>query len=192
MVLPQELEIVNRFAFREIQMIGWQIQDFYDEFGRYAPDITGDALDFNIDNTSLAKIFGGTLAITVDDFHFTKPLLAIASTGTDRNLEAEFRKRPHIISYTQLVNDAETELEKEQFQLKQYQIETAGSELFALRFGDSFFFANDLLVNDQDDSTNPDEKKIKLVIKHIQYNLTAPGTGEGGFTRQITSVKRFV
>lgn len=191
LVLPQELEIVNRFAFREIQIIGWQIQDFYDEFGRYAPDIFGDALDFNIDNTSLAKIIGGTLALTIDDFHFTKPLLAIAQQGTERNLEAEFRKRPHIITFKQLLNDAQTELEKEQFQLKEYQIETAGSELFALKFGDGFFFQNDQLVNDQDDSTNPSLKKIKLVATHIQYNLTAPGTGEGGFTRTISAVRRF-
>ena len=192
LILPQELEIVNRFAFREIQIVGWQIQDFYDEFGRYAPDIVGDALDFNIDNTSLAKIFGGTLAITIDDFHFTKPLLAIArQPSTERNLEAQFRKRPHIITFQQLLNDAQTELEKEQFQLKQYQIETAGSELFALKFGDGYFFENNSLVNDQDDSTDPSAKKIKLVVKHIQYNLTAPGTGEGGFSRTLTSVKRF-
>ena len=165
LVLPQELEIVNRFAFREIQIIGWQIQDFYDEFGRYAPDIFGDALDFNIDNTSLAKIIGGTLSLSIDDYHFTKPLLAIAKQpGNNRNLEAEFRKRPHIITFDQLLNDANTELEKEQFQLKEYQIETAGSELFALKFGDAFFFANDELVNDQDDTTDPNAKKIKLVI----------------------------
>jgi hypothetical protein len=192
LVLPQELEIVNRFAFREIQIVGLQIQNFYDEFGRYAPDISGDGFDFNVDNTSLAKIFGGTLAITLDDFHFTKPLLAIARESTDRNLEAQFRKRPHIITFQQLLNDAQTELEKEQFQLKQFQIETAGSELFALKFGDGFFFENNQLVNDQDDSTDPTAKKIKLVTKHIQYNLTAPGTGEGGFTRTITAVKRFV
>ena len=53
------------------------------------------------------------------------------------------------------------------------------------------FFENDQLVNDQDDSTDPSAKKIKLIVKHIQYSLTAPGTGEGGFTRTITSVKRF-
>ncbi len=192
LVLPQELEIVNRFAFREIQIIGWQIQDFYDEFGRYAPDIFGDALDFNIDNTSLAKIIGGTLSLSIDDYHFTKPLLAIAKLSTERNLEAEFRKRPHIITFKQLLNDAETELEKEQFQLKEYQIETAGSELFALKFGDGFFFESNELVNDQDDSSNPTLKRIKLVVRHIQYNLTAPGTGEGGFSRSITAVKRFI
>ena len=193
LILPQELEIVNRFAFREIQFVGFQLQNFYDEFGRFAPDLSGDALDFDINNSSLAKLFGGTLAITIDDFHFTKPLLAIArQPATDRNLEAQFRKRPHIISFKQLQNDAQTELEKEQFQLKQYQIETAGGELFSLKFGDGYFFENDQLVNDQDDSTNPTAKKIKLVVKHIQYNLTSPGTGEGGFTRTITSVKRFV
>ncbi len=192
LILPQELEIVNRFAFREIQFVGFQLQNFYDEFGRYAPDLSGDALDFDINNSTLAKLFGGTLAITIDDFHFTKPLLAIArQPSTDRNLEAQFRKRPHIISFKQLQNDAQTELEKEQFQLKQYQIETAGSELFSLKFGDGYFFENDQLVNDQDDSSDPSAKKIKLVVKHIQYSLTAPGTGEGGFTRTITSVKRF-
>jgi hypothetical protein len=193
LILPQELEIVNRFAFREIQFVGFQLQNFYDEFGRFAPDLSGNALDFDINNSSLAKLFGGTLALTLDDFHFTKPLLAIArQPDTDINLEAQFRKRPHIISFKQLQNDAQTELEKEQFQLKQYQIETAGGELFSLKFGDGYFFENDQLVNDQDDSTNPSAKKIKLVVKHIQYNLTSPGTGEGGFTRTITSVKRFV
>ena len=96
------------------------------------------------------------------------------------------------MSFTQLENDAQTELEKEQFQLKQYQIETAGSSLFELKFGDGFFFENNQLVNDQDDSTDPTDKKIKLVVKHIQYNLTAPGSGEGGFSRTLTSVKRFL
>jgi hypothetical protein len=192
LILPQELEIINRFAFREIQMIGWQIQNFYDEFGRYAPDAIGDAINGDINNISLSKFLGGTLSLTIDDFHFTKPLLAIArQPGNDRNLEAEFRKRPHIITYEQLLNDAQTELEKEQFQLKEYQIETAGGELFALKFGDVYFFENDKLVNDEDDTTAPGVKKIKLVIKHIQYNLTSPGTGEGGFSRSITSVKRF-
>ena len=193
LILPQELEIINRFAFREIQIVGFQIQEFYDEFGRYAPDISGDGFDFNVDNESLAKILGGTLAITIDDFHFTKPLLAIArQPNVTRNLESQFRKRPHIITFQQLQNDAQTELEKEQFQLREYQIETAGSELFAINFGDSFFFENNQLVNNQDDNANPSDKKIKLVARHIQYNLTAPGTGEGGFTRTIQSVKRFL
>ena len=193
LVLPQELEIINRFAFREIQMVGFQIQDFYDEFGRYAPDITGDGADFEVSNTSLAKIFGGTLAITIDDFHFTKPLLAIArQPNVTRNLETQFKKRPHIMTFKQLQNDAQSELEKEQFQLRQFQIETAGEKMFDLKFGDSFFFQNDRLVNEEDDTTAPDVKKIKLVARHIQYNFTSPGTGEGGFTRTLTSVKRFI
>ncbi len=192
LLIPQELELYNRFAFRETQFVGFQIQNFYDEFGRYAPDISGDGLDFNIDNTSLAKTLGGRLAITIDDFHFTKPLLAIARQGNNLNLETQFKKRPHIITFKQLLNDASTELQKEQFQLRQFEIETAGERMFDLKFGDSFFFENSRLVDLQDDSTDPSAKKIKLVAKHIQYNFTAPGTGEGGLTRTLTSVKRFL
>ncbi len=192
LLIPQELELYNRFAFREVQLVGFQIQNFYDEFGRYAPDISGDGLDFDIDNTSLAKTIGGRLAITIDDFHFTKPLLAIARQGENLNLETQFKKRPHIITFKQLLNDASTELQKEQFQLRQFEIETAGERMFDLKFGDSFFFENPRLVDLQDDSTNPSAKKIKLVARHIQYNFTAPGTGEGGLTRTLTSVKRFL
>ena len=96
------------------------------------------------------------------------------------------------MTFKQLLNDAQTELEKEQFQLKEYQIETAGSELFALKFGDSFFFENNQLVNDQDDTSDPNAKKIKLVSRHLQYNLNSAGTGKGGFNRTIKSVKRFL
>lgn len=191
LLIPQELELYNRFAFREIQMVGFQIQDFYDEFGRYAPDISGDGLDFNVDQVSLSKLIGGRLALTIDDFHFTKPLLAISKIDTDRNLETQFKKRPHIMTYKQLQNDSATELQKEQFQLRQYDIETAGETMFDLKFGDSFFYQNPRLVNLEDDTTEPGVKKIKLVAKNIQYNFTAPGTGEGGLTRTISSVKRF-
>ena len=96
------------------------------------------------------------------------------------------------MTFKQLQNDAQSELEKEQFQLRQFQIETAGEKMFDLKFGDSFFFQNDRLVNEDDDTTAPDVKKIKLVARHIQYNFTSPGTGEGGFTRTLTSVKRFI
>ena len=192
LILPQELEIVNRFAFREIQIVGFQNQDFYDEFGRYAPDVVSDLLDGSLDRPLLAKIFGSQLALGIDDFHFTKPILAIArQPGVTRNLESQFLKRPHIVTFKQLLNDAATQLQKEQFQLKEYQIETAGSEIFRLKFGDGFFYENNELVNNQDDTSNPSKKRIKLVVKHIQYNLTSPGTGNGGLTRDLTASKRF-
>jgi len=70
-------------------------------------------------------------------------------------------KRPHIMTFQQLQNDAQTELQREQFQLREFQIETAGSDIFSLKFGDSFFFENDQLVNNQDDTTNPSLKKNK-------------------------------
>jgi len=193
-LLPQELEQFTKFAWREIQIIGWQIQDFYDEFDRYAPDIFGDLQDFNIDNTSLSKTFGSKITLGIDNFHFIKPLLAIAvQPGSTRNLEADFRKRPNVIVFDQLLNDAAAELEKEQFQLKRYQLETAGPDIFSLKFGDGFFFENDQLVNDQDDSTDMNAKKIKLVVKNIDYNLTSPGgNSQGGLTRNITALKRFI
>ena len=112
---------------------------------------------------------------------------------TLRNLEPAFLQRPNIISYTQLKNDVNTQLEIEQFKHKEFNFQTSGKDIFDLRFGDTFFLENNSLISDTDDTTYSEssKKKIKLVAKRIEYHLTKPLAGSGGLTRSIKGVKRF-
>ena len=194
LIRPKELDVQNVFEFRNIKLISWQVQDFYDEFGRYAPEVIGAETSFPIDNVSLAKFTGGKFTMAIDDFHWKKPLLAITAPDSTRNLEPEFLQRTHIMTYDQLKNDGETELEKQKFQLKMFDFRTSGQSIFDIKFGDTFFLENEELVEDEDDTTvgETTKKKIKLVAKNIEYSLTSPSHGVGGLSRRIQGTKRFV
>jgi len=192
LILPKELDIQNVFEWRNIKLLSFQIQNFYDEFGRYAPEVIGVEGESPIDNVGIVKIAGGTFKMSIDDFHFTKPLLAITPTDATRNLTPEFLQRTHIMTYDQLANDGLTHLEIEKFQLKTFDFRTSGQNMFDVKFGDTLFLENDELVEDEDDTTDVGAKKIKLVAKNIEYSLTSPAAGQGGLSRRIIGTKRFV
>jgi len=172
------------FEFRNIKFIGVQLQDMYDEFGRFAPE--NNTLDF--DNTGLTAAFGGKATLQIDDWHFKKVLLVSSGTDGTRDLEPQFLKRPHIMVYDQLKQDVNAQLEIEKFRHKEFDIETSGDNIFDIEFGDSFYLLNSNLVSDADNSTN---NNIKLVAKRIEYSITKPPAGPGGLRRRIRGVKRF-
>lgn len=176
----KELDIQDIFEFRNIKHIAIQIQDYYDEEGRYDPvrepfDVVG----------------GGTILLAVDGFHFKKPLLAASSTDSTRNTEAVFLQRPQIISYKQLKNVVASEQQIQKFKHKEFNFSTSGKSLFDVRFGDSIFLQNSDLIVDTDDTSDGSAKKVKLVAKRIEYHLTKPSAGPGGISRTIKGVKRF-
>lgn len=176
----------NIFEFRNIKFIGIQLQDMYDEFGRFAPEV--NTLDF--DNTGLTAAFGGKATLELDDWHFKKVLLtnSIDAVEATRELEPQFLKRPHIMVYDQLKQDVKAQFEIEQFRHKEFDIETSGDNIFDIDFGDSFYLLNANIVSDSDNSTN---NNIKLVAKRIEYSITKAGSGPGGLRRRIRGVKRF-
>ena len=184
-----ELDIQDVFEFQNIKHISLQIQNFYDDDGRYNPE--KDMFAFS--NTGLGTAAGGTIKFAVDAWHFKKPLLASTGVQSTMNIEPVFLQRPNIISYNQLLNDANTQLEIEQFQHKEFNFQTSGRSLFDIRFGDTFFLENEDLISDTDDTTPGEtaKKKIKLVAKRIEYHITKPRVGPGGITRSIKGVKRF-
>jgi len=191
MFRPKELDVQNQFEWRNVKMMCiYKIDGVYDEFGRFAPD-NPFSQDGDIDDT-IHKIWNGTMAIFIDDLHFKKPLLASTGTDTTRNLEPQFIQRNYILSYDQLRNDALTELEKHKFRAKNFDLRTSGKNIFDIRPGDTFFFADDNLVEDEDDTTNVGKKAIKLVAKKIEYSITSPASGVGGLSRRIIGSKRFV
>jgi hypothetical protein len=189
----KELDIQDVFEFQNIKHISLQIQNFYDDDGRYNPEKDMTALS----NTGLFTSIGGTIRFAVDSWHFKKPLLVSTGKQAGMNIEPTFLQRPNIISYNQLLNDAKSQLELERFKHKEFNFQTSGHSLFDIRFGDTFFLENaDLVVDTDDPTTTPvDEsakKKVKLVAKRIEYHITKPRVGPGGITRSIKGVKRFI
>lgn len=193
---PKDIEARNVMEWRNIRFIIIQYMDNYDEFGRYSPETNGEA-------PSIASFISSALispsrvqTMTIDNFKFIKPLLARSAkidgsdTSTpDRNMEADFLQRPQIITYDQLLSEVKSEQEIEKFRHKEYDLSTTGTSTFNVKFGDSFYFQNDKLVSDSDDSIS---NNIKLVAKRVEYSITKPPAGNGGLRRRIIGIKRFV
>ncbi len=194
MKLPKELAINNQFEWRNIKLCTIHLTLGYDKFQRYAPEAKGILENINFNDVISQKLAGALIKMSIDDFHFTKPLLVIAKSGdfTDRSLEPEFLERTHIMLFDQLLNDARSELEKQEFQHAQYDIRSSGNEIFNFKFGDGLFYQNDILTNREDDSTAPGVKKIKVVARRLEFSITSPGTGVGGLTRRMMISRRFV
>jgi len=190
--LPKELSIQNQFEWRNIKLMTIHLTLGYDKFQRYSPEAKGITEDIDFNDTTLIKFIGANLKMSMDDFHFTKPLLAIANDATNRDLEPEFLERTHISLFDQLLNDARTEVEKQQFEHTQYDIATSGAKIFDYKFGDGIFYENNFLTNREDDSTSPGVKRVKLVLRRAEYSITSPGAGVGGLTRRLVLSRRFV
>lgn len=190
---PKEIKILNSFEFKNIKNIIIQTQDSYDDDGRY---------NYGTDNRFVLDIYPPInhvptfppmppiiekrIELSIDAFHFTKPLLVNTGADTTRCLEGDFIERPEIMDYYQLKNDADAELQKRKFQHIEYDISTTGK--CDINFGDYFFYENSKLIPTEFETLTD---KIKLVAKHIEYSITKPVDGKGGFLRRILGVRRF-
>jgi hypothetical protein len=186
-VPPKELEIINIFEWRNIKLFGVQYQSQYDKFGRFNP--AAALVDEQGNSVTWSNINGATRTLWMDGFRFIKPLLVTSGAVTDRNLEPDFEQFPNITVYDQLVNAAQSQLEIEKFKHKEFNIETAGDEIFDVLFGESFYLKNTDIVSDADKSS--EAGTIKLVAKRIEYSITKPPQGRGGLRRKINGSKVF-
>lgn len=180
-VIPlAELEILNVFQWRYIKQIAIQLQEVYDEEGRYFPE--GSRINNDVIFTGVGQ---ATLSLWIDSFRFVKPLLASSGTVSDRNLEPYFLQRQNISNYQQLKADVESMKQIYGFRHKQFDITTTGR--CDINFGDSFYYTNPRIISDADNGANT----IKLVAKKIIYKISRTAGGPGGFLRTISGVKRF-
>ena len=192
-ITPKEIDVQNIFEWRNLKFCIIQLQDFYDEFGRFNPTLVED-----LDNILLLKTVGGDLKLIIDGFRWIKPLLVTTGQETSINLEPDFLQRPFITLYDQLKNDALTVREQERFQNKQLDFTTSGDNTFDVRFGDTIFLEDSKIIDDADRNETSigagdgDANTIRLVVKRIEYSLTKPRSGIGGLTRRIIASKRFV
>ncbi len=184
---PKELEIINIFEWRNIKFFGVQYQGTYDNHGRYNP--INAAVNEGGNSVTWSVGLGAKYTLTMDSFRFIKPLLVSSGQDNTRNIEPDFLQRPNITLYDQLKNDAKSQLEIEKFKHKEFVLETSGDDIFDLPFGDSFYFKNDQLVDD-DDKVGEDNN-IELIAKRIEYSITKPPTGKGGLKRRVQGSKIF-
>lgn len=187
---PKQIEISNIFRWRNIKHIIIQTKESYDEQGRYRSTFVGNRYVRAITENGFPNIAktDRRLDLYIDALHWTKPLLVNTGQDLTRCLEGEFLERPEITDYYQLKNDANAELEKRQFRHVEFDITTTGKA--DIKFGDYFLYVNSNLIPDEFE-TSSGNNTIKLVAKHIEYSITKPVDGKGGYLRRILGVRRF-
>ncbi len=192
---PKEISINNQIEWRNIKQIIFQTAGSYDGQGRYCDS----ALTGNFFANQLIKI-GCTdqpfswrkLDMYIDAFHFGKPLLVSSGQDTDKDIEADFLEKPDVFDYFQLKGMVDAEKQKRNFRHVEYEINTTGK--FDIEMGDYFKFKHPRLIPDAPiaSGTISNVNFIKLVAKRIEYSITKPVDGKGGFLRKILGVRRFV
>lgn len=185
---PKELPNISQFRWHEVAWMVIQCEESYSNEGRFRGASgnelgTGDVLF----NSQLHNYMQFDLHL--DALRFGKPLLANSGQALDQHKSPDFIQSPDIETYHQLQNNCAAELEKAQFQKKQYDIITEGD--FSIEYGDFFLFDDDDIVFIASPNANEDTNKIELVAKHIEYTFSKGDGGPGGYKRRIIGAKRF-
>ncbi len=188
-ILP-ELEILEIFEWKNLRMISIQCQEPYDAEARYVPsEAPWGSPTLNL----LANATAYRLKLSIDNFCFTKQLLATSGADTTRDIEPRFLERPFTTNFQQLQNDVDTQEIIEKFRYQAFEIEGEGECDPNLQFGYSFYLKDDKLINLQDktdDGHSNGSNTIRLVAKRIEYTINGTDGGTGGFVRKILGVKR--
>ncbi len=195
---PKEITINNQIEWRNIKQIIIQTAQSYDSDGRYVESsIEGNF--YAQANTAVEQLgipavptIGRDhrrLDLYLDAFRFTKPLLVNTGKQSSRNIEADFIDKPEVYDYFQLKNIASAEKEKRQHRHVEFEVNTTGK--FDINFGDFFEFYHPRLIPRAVRTNTSGDDYVKLVAKHIEYSITKPVDGKGGFLRKILGVRRF-
>ena len=198
LIPPKEIQMNNQIEWRNIKQIIFQTTTSYDSQGRYCDSaLTGNWwASPSIKMESLggfpvpAGFYYRKLDMYIDSLHFTKPLLVTSGPDTDKDIEAEFLERPETVDYFQLKGMVDAEKQKRNFRHVEYEVNTTGK--FDIDMGDFFKFKHPRLISDGlRNGTDNGVNFIKLVAKRIEYSITKPVDGKGGFLRKILGVRRF-
>lgn len=190
---PKAISIQNQIEWRNIKQIIIQTAESYDDQGRYAKSsIEGNRYASPFTKIGFVPLTKNArrLDMYIDAFRFTKPLFVTTGQQSERNLEMEFLDKPEIYDYFQLKNIAGAELEKRKHRHVEFEVTTTGN--FSTPFGNFFKLRHPRLISDSlRTGTSSGINYIKLVAKNIEYSITKPVNGKGGFLRRLLGVKRF-
>ena len=182
-IQPKGIDVQNIFIWRNIKGMSIFTLDPYDESGRYSP-MAGRYCNGLGQATDEFR----RLTLTIDGLRFIKPLLAATEVIDKELIESDFLEKPDIGNYEQLKSDAYAEQQKHLFQRVEYDVTTTG--MFDIGFGDFFNLADSEIIPAFTDPTE-DAGQVKLVAKRIEYSISKPLNGKGGFLRRIRGVRRF-
>ena len=187
-VPPKELPNISQFRWHEVSWMVIQLEESYNSEGRYR-GASGNEIGTGeiLFNSQLHNYL--QLSMSLDALRFGKPLLVNSGQSTTQHKQPDFIQSPDIESYVQLKNNCLAELEKAQFQKKQYDIVSEGD--FTIEYGDYFLYDDDDIVYMASPNANEDTNKVELVAKHIEYQFTKGNDGPGGYKRRIIGAKRF-
>ena len=183
LIPPKGLAANEQFEWRHIVGFCVGTLDSYDNHGRYQAGLK----DFGVQSaytTSPRKI-----ELWMDGLRFTKPLLYVTDdvSGTTLVKQPDFLQQPEVFVFDQLQNIGKSELQKAQFKKTEYDLE---NEIRTdIHYGDFFYFTDDEIVDDTDNST---DNNVKLVNKGTEYSFTKPIDSRGGGLRRMRASRRFV
>lgn len=177
---PKGIDVQNIFVWRNLKSISIYTLGAYDDFGRYAPGLgvfTNGADDAR------------RIRLTLDSLRFVKPLFASTGKVDTDVIQSEFLEKPEIGNYEQLLSDATAEQQKQLHQHIEYDVGTTGR--FDIGFGD-YFNLTDPEIIPAFSHPSSSAGTVKLVAKRIEYSITKPVNGAGGFLRRIKGIRRFI
>ena len=179
---PKGIDVQNIFVWRNLKSISFYTLTPYDDFGRYAPGLSSFTSWGALNETK-------RMSLTIDGLRFVKPLFVSTGKVDTDVIQSEFLEKPEISNYEQLLSDATAEQQKQLHQHIEYDVGTTGR--FDVGFGDYFNLSDSEIIPA---FTNPSSSAgtVKLVAKRIEYSITKPVNGAGGFLRRIKGIRRFV
>lgn len=174
-LIRPELEVLNVFEWKNLCKIGIQLQEVYDDEGRYKPQasrfVTVPALsgemeiDLYLDAWRLGKQHL-SLTPTVSDFPKYPPFMNLDMSNTRQGDQAVLGQ-----------------LDIEQHRYRAY---TSESEILCnIDEEDSFYLVDNEIISDNDDSSGG----VKLVAREVDYTVNSRN-GPGGIRRKVLGVKR--
>lgn len=184
-LFTNDLEVLNVFQWKNIKRVGVQWQEVYDDEGRFSPE--GSRAIFG------AFAAAANIKLAIDGFCFNKPLLAVTAPVIDRCIEPKSMNAPDVSNAIQLSQIANSQLEIEKFQHKEYNVTTPGK--IDINYGETFFLTDSTIINDDDTRTadsGGSSNTIRLVAKRIVYKITKNSNGAGNFLRTILGIKRII
>lgn len=153
-IFLQQIEVLEKFRFRNIKKISIHWLGPYDDEGRYAPfKQTNDVLPDLIDYLTNEAVDGFNIKLSIDSFGFSKPLLSVSPPVTiGRSLQPRFFEEPLITNKVQ--NDQSNLAKLEIMQFRHKEFETTTELRYDIPYGASYFLENKHLVSNSDRTVN--------------------------------------